>query len=230
MGVPRWIRRGIVSTVLSFVSAIAVAACAAQSGPDAADYVSESDKSCLSCHDSDIRSQHWSAHGHLGAGGFGCTGCHSPHGAENLDGTLGPSGLLHACAECHVDVEAQFLLPYTHRAGTGVECTSCHDPHLGSSHALQKHERHDACISCHIEYRGPYTYEHEGDERLVCMSCHEPHGSGNRRMLTYPDSMTLCISCHPLLEDHDLAYPIWRDCLNCHTEVHGSRWDRSLLR
>jgi predicted CXXCH cytochrome family protein len=111
-----------------------------------------------------------------------------------------------------------------------VECTSCHDPHLGSSRTLQKHERRDACISCHLEYRGPYTYAHEGDDRLACMSCHEPHGSGNRRILTYSDSLTLCISCHPLLEDHDLAYPIWQDCLNCHTEVHGSRWDRALLR
>jgi predicted CXXCH cytochrome family protein len=97
-------------------------------------------------------------------------------------------------------------------------------------HARQEHVRHDACVGCHIEFRGPYTYEHEGDERLACISCHEPHGSGNRRMLTYPDSLSLCISCHPLLEDHDLAYPIWQQCLNCHTEVHGSRWDRALLR
>jgi DmsE family decaheme c-type cytochrome len=230
MDAPRWMRKGIPWAILSFVSVIAVGACAGQAGPEAANYVAEADEGCLSCHAAELRSARWTAHGHLGAGGFGCTGCHSPHGPAALDGTPGPSDLLHECADCHADVQAQFLLPYTHRAGTGVACTSCHDPHLSSARLRQEHQRRDACLACHIEYRGPYTYEHEGDERLACISCHEPHGSGNRRMLTYPDSQTLCISCHPLLEDHDLAYPIWRDCLNCHTEVHGSRWDRTLLK
>jgi len=224
---PMW--RGITATVLSF-SAIAVSGCAVQSGPDTASYVSESDAACLSCHDAQLRGERWRAHGHLGAGSIGCTGCHSPHGPASLDGAPGETKLLHACEDCHADVAAQFLLPYTHRSGTAVGCTSCHDPHLGSKRAGEVHERRDACLTCHTEYRGPYTYEHEGDDRLACMSCHEPHGSGNRRMLTYPDSQSLCISCHPLIEDHDLAYPIWQQCLNCHTEVHGSRWDRSLLK
>jgi DmsE family decaheme c-type cytochrome len=205
-------------------------ACAMPAEPESVSSFSEADEACLSCHAPDIRAQRWSVHGRRGAGGIGCGGCHSPHDPAGFDGNLGPSRLLHVCGDCHADVEAQFLLPYTHRPGTAVECTSCHDPHLGSSRELESHLRREACIACHLEYRGPYTYEHEGDERLACMSCHEAHGSGNRRMLTFPDSLSLCLSCHSNLDDHDLAFPIWHECLNCHTEVHGSRWDRALLR
>lgn len=207
-----------------------VTGCAADAPQDAnGSSWSAEDVGCLSCHAETGRELRSSGHGGRPGANVGCLGCHLPHASEGPGGELGPSGLRAGCADCHPDVAGQFLLPYTHRPGTGVGCLSCHEPHASSRRGVHAHERRDACLACHLEYRGPFTYPHEGDHNLGCISCHMPHGSGNRRILTYPDSFSLCLSCHPLVE-HDVTQPIWRGCLNCHTEVHGSRWDRELFR
>jgi len=219
----RWALSG-----LGTLPILATVACVATSGRRTV--ADAQDAGCASCHAEESHDLRTSAHRSGHGQGVGCTGCHLPHVAAGAGAGPGPAGLRRTCEECHGDVALELQLPHTHRPGTGVTCTSCHEPHHIALNGLHVPERRDACVACHLEVRGPYTYEHEGDRRLACMSCHGPHGSGNRRMLTYPDSLSLCLSCHPLLEDHDLSFPVWRDCLNCHTEVHGSRWDRALLR
>jgi hypothetical protein len=40
------------------------------------------------------------------------------------------------------------------------------------------------------------------------------------------------MSCHSDLEGFHIQDPgaIFRDCLSCHTEIHGSNWNSELLR
>jgi predicted CXXCH cytochrome family protein len=92
--------------------------------------------------------------------------------------------------------------------------------------------RHDACVACHREFDFPFQFEHEGDRNWLCLSCHEPHGSANRRLLTHADTRQLCLSCHASLDDEHAQSPgsPFLQCLQCHTEVHGSHWDRHFLR
>jgi predicted CXXCH cytochrome family protein len=96
----------------------------------------------------------------------------------------------------------------------------------------RERERRGRCVECHREYAGPYLYPHEGSHRLACLSCHEPHGSTNPRLLTHASSRELCFSCHETIElIHDQSPgSVFRQCLACHTEVHGSNWDRLLSR
>jgi DmsE family decaheme c-type cytochrome len=145
---------------------------------------------------------------------------------------LGPSALRAECEDCHVEIVAQFRLPFHHPLGGNVRCASCHPPHGGPPRELREHVRREACLECHLEKEGPFLFEHEGDRNLLCLSCHEPHGSSNPRLLTHHDSRSLCHSCHMNLENVHLEEPgsIFRDCLLCHTEVHGSNWDREFFR
>ena len=188
---------------------------------------------CAGCHAQEARdARAFGRHREL-PGGSGCLGCHLPHESEGREGkpTLGTT-LRARCEDCHADVSAQFRLPFRHPLDAGITCTSCHAPHGGSPRELREHLRHEACVECHLEKAGPFLFEHEGDRSLQCLSCHEPHGSSNPRLLTYHDSRSLCHSCHMDLEDVHREDPgaIFRECLQCHTEVHGSNWDREFFR
>ncbi len=161
----------------------------------------------------------------------GCLLCHRPHAGE-AEGT-GPAGLQARCEDCHATELAEFSLPFHHPLGAGISCVSCHPPHgLQVWRAEREHLRFRACVGCHFEYEGPFQFEHEGDRSLLCLSCHLPHGSPNRRLLTHAETRMLCMSCHINLDQSHIQNlgSIYRGCLRCHTEVHGSNWDRELLR
>ena len=166
--------------------------------------------------------------GHRGLSG-GCMGCHGDHALGTGEGPVE----LHArCEDCHGGALARFALPFRHPLGVGLDCTSCHPPHGLAPREQRAHLRHAVCVECHREFAGPFQFEHEGNRALGCLSCHEAHGSSNRRLLTHADSRMLCMSCHSDLEQSHRQNPgsIFRECLNCHTEVHGSQWNRELLR
>ena len=189
------------------------------------------DEACVACHAEEAAELRWSRH-HAGpAATPACLSCHAPH-APLEDGGLGPAPLRASCGSCHREVAAEFALPFRHPLGATVGCTSCHPPHGAPRLELLEETRHGACVECHIELRGPFTYPHEGSERLLCMSCHEPHGSPNRRLLTHASERLLCFSCHGLLEIIHTQTPgsVFTQCVVCHTEVHGSNWSRELFR
>lgn len=159
----------------------------------------------------------------------GCLACHGEH--EGGAG-LGRVELVARCEGCHAGQHAQFSMPFRHPLGGDLGCTSCHPPHGLSPRESRTRLRRDVCLECHREYAAPFLFEHEGDRTLQCLSCHEPHGSPNRRLLTHADSRMLCMSCHAALEGSHRQNPgsPFRECLHCHTEVHGSNWNRELLR
>jgi DmsE family decaheme c-type cytochrome len=145
---------------------------------------------------------------------------------------MGPSEGGTRCEACHTDVAADFALPFRHPLDAALGCTSCHPPHGLSPLRERDHLRSESCLECHRELAGPFLFEHDGSRQRLCLSCHEAHGSPNRRLLTYADSRALCTSCHHSLEDLHTQNPgsIFQDCLQCHTEVHGSDWSRELFR
>jgi predicted CXXCH cytochrome family protein len=78
-----------------------------------------------------------------------------------------------------------------------------------------------------------------------CMACHEPHGSANPRMLVRHEVRLVCLECHSNIANplappptlggvppafHDLRSTRFQNCTVCHTKVHGSYVDRTLLR
>jgi DmsE family decaheme c-type cytochrome len=212
-------------------------ACSAQprSGVGKASVGTEASAACAQCHASqaaDLRASHRHAEG--------CLLCHTPHAplspleslAPTPTGRLGPTQVAASCESCHPEATAEFALPYAHPLGASVSCTSCHDPHGGQRRAVRESERRDACVACHVQTRGPFVYEHEGDRHLGCLSCHEAHGSPNRRLLTHAQTRLLCLSCHANLDEIHVQSPgsAFRECASCHTEVHGSNWDRFLRR
>ncbi len=206
---------------------VLVCACAIGNEPAAPAVLSGPSEACGACHEQaavDVRRslEHRS--------GEGCFSCHRPHAGPGEG--QGPAGTSASCEDCHAAERAEFFLPFHHPLENGIECTSCHPPHGLEPRRLREHLRFDACVECHREYRGPYMFEHEGDRNLLCLSCHLPHGSPNRRLLTHAESRMLCQSCHANLEDIHRQNPgsIFRDCLTCHTEIHGSNWDRELFR
>jgi DmsE family decaheme c-type cytochrome len=145
--------------------------------------------------------------------------------------------LVARCEDCHREVQAEFAMPFRHpldagSLGAASGCTSCHPPHGLAGLRARDHLRRDACLECHRELAGPFLFEHEGSRERLCLSCHEAHGSPNRRLLTHADSRSLCSSCHMNLEDIHIQNPgsSFRNCLLCHTEIHGSDWDRELRR
>jgi DmsE family decaheme c-type cytochrome len=91
----------------------------------------------------------------------------------------------------------------------------------------------ETCYGCHAEKRGPFLWEH-APAREDCAICHEPHGS-NHPSLLRSRGPYLCQQCHQAAYHPSTAYTasglpgpapvdqmLVRNCLNCHTEVHGS--------
>ena len=115
-----------------------------------------------------------------------------------------------------------------------MPCSRCHNPHSSFSKALLgTANKNDTCYQCHAEKRGPYLWEH-APVAEDCSLCHDPHGSNNPGMLSMRGPM-LCQSCHTQPEHQSFAngpdglpdgnasrYLLGRNCMNCHTQVHGS--------
>ncbi|MBV8812232.1 MAG: hypothetical protein JO033_26485 [Acidobacteriaceae bacterium] len=102
----------------------------------------------------------------------------------------------------------------------------------------------EACLKCHIDKRGPFTFEHPPVRVEGCEMCHYPHGSSNSRLLRRPVVFTMCLECHngvgnfgrtgtgdPMLSPaHNMADPRYQNCTNCHVRIHGSNSDPLFLR
>jgi DmsE family decaheme c-type cytochrome len=122
----------------------------------------------------------------------------------------------------------------------------CHNPHgsvrpaMGQSFAANE----PACINCHGDKRGPFTFEHAPVRFEGCGSCHEAHGSANPRLLVRQQVRLVCLECHANLARvtknpfagtvppafHNLNDPRYQNCTVCHQKVHGSYVDRNLIK
>jgi DmsE family decaheme c-type cytochrome len=183
---------------------------------------------CLKCHQNERTLAHVDQGSHRRSD-VGCLACHSPaqtrgHTADEAE---------RSCKGCHADVQAQFQQPNHHPVPEGrMHCTSCHEVHSARPRIRNLALTQDACVKCHRAYRGPFVFAHQAGRQDGCIACHQPHGTSNRRLLQQTNSQQNCIACHgdfPSFHDQTQG-SVFTNCLNCHTEVHGSNHSRFFFR
>jgi DmsE family decaheme c-type cytochrome len=187
---------------------------------------------CTACHKTDLGSG-WHASAHA-TNEVACASCHRSHAAR--DPVLKVATQSDVCATCHQIARMDQHRAYAHPIDAGkMSCTSCHGVH-GSSNAALLRDRttNDTCFECHADKRGPFLWEH-APVAEDCSACHAPHGSIHPGMLRLRGPM-LCKSCHSEVNHPSLAptaaaglpggqraaYTVGMNCLNCHSQVHGS--------
>jgi DmsE family decaheme c-type cytochrome len=208
---------------------------------------------CLRCHSQTLSRANIRRSAHTDADVV-CINCHSVHKPATPKFLLAKKQV-DLCYTCHTDVRAQFSMPFKHRVNEGVmQCTDCHNPHGSSApswgmadrprNTEQAQANEEPCLKCHIDKRGPFVYEHAAVRVDGCESCHYSHGSTNTRLLKRPVVFTLCLECHNGAGNfgptnngvirpnsmHNLANPVYQNCITCHTHIHGSNADSDFLR
>lgn len=136
------------------------------------------------------------------------------------------------CAGCHTEVKADFSMPFRHRVNEGiVACQDCHREHGGFLNGRRGAAQFsEACVRCHPDKSGPFTFEHVPMRIGGCSSCHAPHGSANPRLLTRSEVRTLCLECHTNTPaGHNLSQTRYQNCTLCHRDIHGSNHDKRFL-
>lgn len=201
-------------------------------------------ETCLGCHDSGNR-QHWSGSAHERED-LACTNCHQIH--TPADRVLAKVTQPEVCFQCHKEQRAQTHRISTHPLDAGkMACTDCHNAHGSTGPKLMiRNTVNEVCFTCHDEKRGPFLWEHQpvSDD---CMNCHTPHGSTSQPLLK-ARMPWLCQECHsgdhartmysgaslaggnvisvdgtkPFQNQGPAAQIVGRQCLNCHSLVHGS--------
>jgi DmsE family decaheme c-type cytochrome len=183
---------------------------------------------CGTCHAGDEHLLHVKAGAHH-RNDVGCLSCHTPAAQRARMREAAEQN----CATCHRAVEASFRLPNHHPVPEHrMLCSDCHEPHGARSKIRDLELRERRCVQCHPQYRGPFVYAHQASRSDGCVVCHAPHGATNRRLLHQHSPQQNCLQCHadfPLFHDQS-AGSVFVDCLNCHTEVHGSNHSRFLFR
>lgn len=200
-------------------------------GKDSETPVNDQNAACLGCHLKEEQ-MFWPGSVHEQEE-TACTDCHRVHRSE--DPVLTAQGQLDTCLSCHSRVQAEIRLPSRHPILEGkTSCSGCHNPHgSGTEAELVQPTLNDNCYSCHAEKRGPYLWEH-APAAEDCSLCHRPHGSVNDRLLVTRGPF-LCQQCHSaafhpsLLNSGSTAGDrssnhtlLGKNCLNCHSQVHGS--------
>ena len=141
------------------------------------------------------------------------------------------------CFTCHPTVQAQFALPEHHRVPEGfMNCSDCHTPHGSMNLGSLNKPNFEACVTCHVEKRGPFVFEHPASRVEGCVACHTPHGSVNNFMLVRRQGKLLCLQCHTGFHSQAgvphgrLGFQTSGECTRCHVSVHGSNFDVNFLR
>jgi DmsE family decaheme c-type cytochrome len=208
-------------------------------GPDASS--GAQNDVCLTCHQGGGRI-HWSGSRHESEG-VACATCHNVHAASDTllakdvrPETFVKNNQTETCYGCHPQVRAEVHRISSHPFREGrVDCSDCHNVHGSVTDSMLRQETlNETCYECHAEKRGPFLWEHQ-PSRDDCSNCHVPHGS-NHRTLLEARTPWLCQSCHDAQFHPGTAATgsglagstspnrnlLLKDCLNCHTEVHGS--------
>lgn len=186
---------------------------------------------CLDCHKDNVGTA-WHGSGH-DDNEVACADCHRSHVTH--DPVLATASQPLVCYDCHQQQRSQAMKPYSHPFDEGkMDCSGCHDPHGDTTDTLFARQTLNAtCYDCHAEKRGPYLWEH-APVAEDCSNCHDPHGSNHPGMVSLRGPM-LCQSCHSEAGHQSFAYGpeglpdgsaskylLSRNCMNCHTQVHGS--------
>ena len=197
----------------------------------AAPPVAEKNAVCLRCHEGGPRI-HWKGSTHE-FGAVACTACHTVHAGQ--DPVLGKVTQSDTCFTCHQEQRAQIFRPSSHPIREGkVTCSECHAPHGSTGpKLLVKGTVNETCYTCHAEKRGPFLWEH-APVREDCTLCHTPHGSIHAPLLKNRGPW-LCQQCHLAQFHPSTAYSgtglpggapaqqlLAKNCMNCHSQVHGS--------
>lgn len=193
---------------------------------------------CLTCHGSSSHVAFWETSKHKSAG-MACDSCHTGHSSLPKNLKMPQTEL---CYSCHKDIRSQSNRQSHHPIKEGkVSCSDCHDPHGGFGNKMVKADSvNELCYKCHADKRGPYMYEHPPVEEN-CMTCHTAHGSNHTKLLTRKGPQ-VCQSCHDWTFHPSTVYGangtftngtpvrqfVARNCLNCHTNIHGSNGAGSL--
>jgi DmsE family decaheme c-type cytochrome len=208
---------------------------------------------CLTCHSKDMSRANIRTSEHTAAE-VSCNNCHSIHRPQTPKALLAKKQT-ELCYQCHQTVKAQFAMPFKHRVNEGfIQCTDCHNPHGTFNPTWRMGQRprmveqalgnEEACLKCHSDKRGPFTFEHAPVRTEGCESCHSPHGSTNAKLLRKPVVFTLCLECHTgagtfgpsgsgiptQTSSHNLLDPRYQRCTVCHVRIHGSNSDQRFLR
>ncbi len=182
----------------------------------------DADRACNACHEEAGRPVlRWTCSEHR-AENVACVACHDPNAPRGRTLRAPDPDL---CIRCHRDAGAEFRQPSRHRVLEGtLRCNDCHDPHANESGLHRFELTREACLRCHPEKGGPFAYDHAAKRLEGCTVCHRPHGSPNSRLLETREVRTLCLSCHPGLPRGHEQRPgsVYRECLRCHVEIHGS--------
>jgi len=186
---------------------------------------------CLGCHDTMAGfGWHGTAHDDNDVGCAECHDIHNPHDPVRVTASQ-PD----VCFGCHQQQRIEALKPYSHPFEDGkMDCGGCHDPHSPLADTLfARQTLNDTCFDCHAEKRGPFLWEH-APVAEDCSNCHNPHGTSHPGMVNLRGPM-LCQGCHAqaghpglargpegLADDTPSQFLLGRNCLNCHTQIHGS--------
>jgi DmsE family decaheme c-type cytochrome len=195
---------------------------------------------CLSCHQSGLR-MNWQGSAHE-ANNKACNDCHTIHVTK--DPVLVKLTQPDVCFTCHARQRADSFKYSHHPIREGkVVCSDCHNPHgsPGDTKLLKEFTVNETCYNCHADKRGPVMWEHQ-PVRENCLNCHTPHGSNEARLMKERMNF-LCSSCHsaqanqsggafgghgsipfrgPGSTRFNSALANQRQCLNCHSQIHGS--------
>ena len=196
---------------------------------------------CLKCHEYGEEHSNFARSEHS-RNGVTCTDCHSPHHAKEAQFLL-VNAQPQLCYGCHLEAKPDFNKPFHHRVNEGlIKCTDCHNQHGGF---LTKQLRSTAaqdviCFKCHVDKAGPFVFEHHGVRSEGCVSCHTPHGSSNPRLLKRSQINLLCLECHtpspgplegaPAAPSFHNQAQKYQACTLCHTQIHGSNFDRFFFK
>jgi len=201
-------------------------------------------ETCLSCHTGGQR-EHWAGSEHERRD-VPCSACHVIHAAH--DRVMNRVTQQEACFTCHKTQRAQIHRISAHPLAVGeMACSDCHNPHGSIGPVLMvKNSINETCYTCHAERRGPFLWSHQPVQE-DCTSCHTPHGSNNPSLLK-ARTPWLCQECHtsdhsgpinsganlprgnattvngllPLANQSPRSQTNARNCLSCHSMVHGS--------
>lgn len=169
-----------------------------------------------------------------------CTSCHSPHHPATREHLL-VKAQPELCYTCHLTQKAQFNMPFHHRVNEGlVQCTDCHNPHgtVRPNQVRTSAQQDAVCFKCHADKQGPFVFEHEAVKIEGCTACHIPHGSPNQHMMKFSTVNVLCLQCHtnslvsaaPSAPSFHNQNAQFQACTLCHTQIHGSNFDRFFFK